>query len=288
MVSPLLAASPKLFATTPYEMVSSSRVQYSVNAYSFNELLKSGEMTLHDMMDFAAEIGLNAVDLTGYYFEGYPDVPDEASLYEMKKRALKLGLNITWTGVRNNFADPNIEARKADKEIIKNWLAVSAKLGASIMRVFPGKGKYDGYTKEEVKKWMALDLKECAQAAKEKGVLIGLQHHNDFLFAAEEVIDMLERVDSDWLGLILDTGSVRQGDPYAEIQKLAPYADYWFVKELVYADGVAEPVNMERIAEIVKSTNYTGYISFESLKAKDPKKVVSTMFKDFQSAYHKS
>ena len=178
-------------------------------------------------------------------------------------------------------------ARAADIEMVKNWLQVSSKLGASIMRIFAGTGTYEGYSKEEVKKWMVLDFKECAAQAEKTGVIAGLQHHNDFLFEADEVIDILKRVDSEWFGLILDIGSLRRGDPYTEIEKLAPYANYWFIKELVYVNGIAEPVDMKKIAKILKDVNYKGYISFESLTKGDPKQIVTSMYTDFIGAYDK-
>lgn len=46
-----------------------------------------------------------------------------------------------------------------------------------------------------------------------------MQHHNEFLYKADEVIKVLKRVNSEWFGLILDIGSVRRGDPYEEIKK---------------------------------------------------------------------
>ncbi|WP_235294844.1 sugar phosphate isomerase/epimerase family protein [Portibacter lacus] len=286
-ITPVLLGSRNLF-TSPLDNTSAtSRLQYSVNAYTFNDLLKSGEMSFFDMMDFAASLGLNAVDLTGYYFSGYPKIPDDKTLFQLKKKALQLGLNISWTGVRNDFTNPDKTARASDIELIKNWLQVSSKLGASIMRIFAGKGKYEGYTKDQVKSWMVSDFKECAEYAEEIGVIAAMQHHNDFLYTADEVIDILKRVDSEWFGLILDIGSLRQGDPYEEIEKLAPYANYWFIKELVYVDGVAEPVNMKKIATILKDTNYTGYISFESLTDGDSKQIVTSMFNDFRSEYEK-
>lgn len=155
------------------------------------------------------------------------------------------------------------------------------------MRIFPGNGKHEGYSRDEVKKWMVSDFQECAQYAEKTGVIVGMQHHNDFLYEADEIIDILKRVDSDWFGLILDIGSLRRGDPYKEIQKLAPYANYWFIKELVYVDGIAEPVDMTKIAIILKDVNYTGYISFESLTDGDPKQIVTSMFNDFKTAYEK-
>jgi len=86
---------------------------------------------------------------------------------------------------------------------------------------------------------------------------------------------------------VCNIGSLRRGDPYKEIQKLAPYANYWFIKELVYVDGIAEPVNMKKIATILKEVNYTGYISFESLTDGDPKQIVTSMVNDFKTEYEK-
>ena len=286
-IAPVVIGAPSLLTNPLRTTASTTRLQYSVNAYTFNDLLKSGEMTFTDMMEFAADIGLNAVDLTGYYFSDYPTIPDDKTLFQLKKKALQLGLNISWTGVRNNFVKPDKASREADIEMIKNWLTVSSKLGASIMRIFAGKGKHQGYSREEVKEWMVADFQKCATYAAEVGVMAGMQHHNDFLYEADEVIDILKRVNSDWLGLILDIGSLRRGNPYAEIRKLAPYANYWFIKEFVYVDGVAEPVNMQKIASILKEVDYRGYISFESLTEGDPKQIVTSMFEDFQTEYNK-
>ena len=155
------------------------------------------------------------------------------------------------------------------------------------MRVFVGKGKHEGYSREEVKKWIVSDFQASASYAEKIGVMIGMQHHNDFLYEAEEVIDILKRVNSEWFGLILDIGSLRRGDPYEEIRKLAPYANYWFIKELVYVDGVAQAVNMKKIATLLKEVNYAGYISFESLTDGDPKQIVTSMVNDFRAVYEK-
>jgi sugar phosphate isomerase/epimerase len=290
-ITPLLLSSGSVLSNSLLEnslsaTKTTAKVKFSVNAYTFNDLLRSGKMNFYDMMEFAADLGLDAVDLTGYYFSTYPNIPYNETLFQHKKRALELGLNITWTGVRNSFITPNKASRTSDIKLIKEWLEVSSKLGASIMRVFPGFGKHKGATKDEVKAWMVADFKECAQYAEQTGVLLGMQHHNEFLYKADEVLDILQRVDSEWFGLILDVGSLRRGNPYEEISKLAPYANYWFLKELVYVDGVPEQVNMKKIAAIIKESNYKGYISFESLTEGNPKEIVTRMFNDFKNAYN--
>lgn len=264
------------------------RIRYSVNAYSFNTMFRNGQMTFFDMMDFAADIGLDAVDLTGYYFSTYPEVPADAELFHLKRKALKLGLDISWTGIRNDFVNPDALARKADSLLIKNWLTASAKLGAPIMRIFAGTHKHEGFTREAVKEWMVEEFKTCAKYGAETGVLPALQHHNDFLFTSEEIIDILQRVNSDWFGLILDVGSLRKYDPYAEISKLLPFADYIFIKEFVYINGQATPIDMSKMAAILHESDYSGYISFESLsQTKDPREIVKTMYRNFKMAFEK-
>jgi sugar phosphate isomerase/epimerase len=250
-------------------------------------MLRSGEMTFFDLMEFAAEIGLNAVDLTGYYFHSYPEIPQNSELFRLKRRALELGLNISWTGVRNNFVNPDPDSRKADSDLIRKWLTVSTKLGASIMRVFTGKHSYDGFTKNQVKEWLVEEYKICAGYGEESGGVVGLQNHNEFLFQSDEIIDLLKRVDSEWFGLILDIGSLHAANPYDEIEKLAPYANYWFIKEHVFPNGIKTAVDMAKLATIIKNQGYQGYISFESLSEGDPKQIVSSMFNAFKAEYEK-
>jgi sugar phosphate isomerase/epimerase len=253
------------------------RLRYSVNAYSFNDKLRNGEMTLFDMMEYAADIGLDAVDLTGYYFSSYPDVPANKELYQLKRKALELGLDISWTGIRNDFTNPDPTSRAADRELIRKWLTASSKLGSPLMRVFAGTNKHEGYPREKVKEWLVEEFKICAQYGEETGVLPALQHHNDFLFTSDEVIDILKRVDSEWFGLILDVGSLSASDPYEEIARLVPYADYCFIKEHVHPSGIATPVDMKKIAQILRNGDYSGYVSFESLSDGDPKQIVKKM-----------
>ncbi|MFD0796566.1 sugar phosphate isomerase/epimerase family protein [Maribacter chungangensis] len=287
---PALAVAPGLFAASSSKRVApvsmKQRVQYSANAYSFNDEFKSGKMDLFDMMEFAADIGLHAVDLTSYYFSSYPNLPDTAEIFALKKRALELGLNISWTGVRNNFVTADVAAREKDRQMIKDWLAVSSQIGSSILRMFTGRNIPEGYTKDQVKEWLVEEYKLCAQYGAKVGVIAALQNHNEFLFTADEVIDVLKQVDSEWFGLILDISGLRTtDDPYAEAEKLAPYADYWFIKEHVYHNQVQKTTDMAKMASMIKKQGFQGYVSFESLSDGDPKEIVKNMLMDFKREF---
>jgi hypothetical protein len=95
--------------------------------------------------------------------------------------------------------------------------------------------------------------------------VVGLQQHNDFLKTAAETIRVIEAVDSEWFASILDIGSLRSGDPYAEIEKLVPYAVSWQIKEEVGRNGKPEPTDLARIKAIIDSHGYRGYVPFEAL-----------------------
>ncbi len=180
-------------------------------------------------------------------------------------------MGISGTGVRNDFAVADAGARKADVQMVKDWIVVASKLGAPVIRVFSGPKRPEGHSFDEAVEWMVADFKECAACGKQHGVVVGLQQHNDFLKTADEAIRVINAVDSEWFGSILDIGSLRQGDPYAEIEKLVPYAVSWQIKENVGRNGKEEPTDLRKIKAIIDRSGYRGYVPFEALGAGDPR-----------------
>ena len=83
------------------------KFKISLNVYSFNGPLMDGSIDLFDVLDFCAENNFDAIDPTGYYFPGYPEVPTDDFMREFKRKAFLLGLDISGTGVRNDFANPD-------------------------------------------------------------------------------------------------------------------------------------------------------------------------------------
>ena len=247
------------------------KLKLGLNACSFDKQLKAGSMTLADAIHFCAQQGVDAIDPTGYYFPGYPKVPSDDYIYELKRTAFVNGVSISGTGVRNNFAVADASARKADVQMVKDWIVVASKLGAPVIRVFSGPQRPEGHSFEEAMEWMVADFKECAAFGKQHGVVVGLQQHNDFLKTADETIRVIRAVDSEWFGSILDIGSLRQGDPYAEIEKVVPYAVSWQIKENVGRNSKEEPTDLRKIKAIIDRSGYRGYVPFEALGAGDPR-----------------
>jgi len=249
------------------------KVRLSCNLYSFNEpLLQKRTMTLEEALDFCAELGFDAVDPTGYYFPGYPQAPPDAYLYAIKNRALRLGLDVSGTGVGNDFTLADPAKRAAEVALVKRWVDVAAKLGASMVRVFGGRGVPEGHAEAEVTGWVVEHIRECVAYGAGRGVAIVLQHHDDLLKTAAQTLAVLERIDSEWFGLNVDVGSLRTtDDPYSEIARLAPHAYTWQLKEQVYRKGVAEDVDVAKIVRILRDVGYRGYVPLETLGAGDPR-----------------
>ena len=259
---------------------SGTRVRLGLNAYSFNEPLRAGTMTLDDLVDFCAQHGVDGLDATGYYFPGYPKVPDDAFLYRLKRRAFVNGATISGTGVRNDFAVEDPAARQRDVQMVKDWIEAAAKLGADVVRIFAGAKVPDGGTFERTLEWMVPDIKACVDHGRQHGVIVGLQNHNDFVKTADETIRIVEAVSSEWFGVILDIGSLRQGDPYAEIERLVPYAVTWQLKESVWQGGKEVPTDVGRIKAIIDKAGYRGFLPIETLGPGDPREKVTRFLAD--------
>jgi len=273
----ILLSATSLFAQDNLQIVRTggARIKVSLNAYSFTKPLLDfakgrgnglSGMTIFQFMDWAAANGFDAVDLTGYFFPGYPEVPSDEYINSIKKYAFQLGLDISGTGVRNDFADPDPAKRAADVKHVKEWIDVAVKLGAPVIRVFSGPIPA-GYENrwDDIAKYMSESLRECAEYGKLRGVLVGVQNHGDFLKTADETIKLVKMVNSPWLGIINDTGYFITEDPYVDIAKCMPYTVNFQLKESVF--GAASPIkiDLKRIMEILKNSGYRGYIPIETL-----------------------
>lgn len=278
-----------LFLVTSFPLAGMSQQKFptklktSLNAYSFNGPLMAGEMNLDDLLEYCAANQFDAVDITAYYFPGYPEIPSDEYLYHIKQKAFLLGLDISGTGVRNDFTDPDPAKRKASVELVKNWILAAEKLGIPVIRVFSGTADVEDIPREKVIEYMVTDLKECVEFGEAHGVIVGIQNHHDFLKTADQTLEIIKRVNSDWFGLILDIGSFRT-DAYKEIEKAIPYAVSWQLKEKLYINGIEQKTDLDKLMAIIQKSSYRGYIPLETLGEGDPKVKVQLFLKEIRKA----
>jgi len=77
---PAIASTGFAFTGSPISVQSPKAIQRlkpGLNAYSFNAQLMNGSMSISDMLEFCADTGFDAVDITGYYFKDYPQPPSD-------------------------------------------------------------------------------------------------------------------------------------------------------------------------------------------------------------------
>ncbi|MCX6952866.1 MAG: sugar phosphate isomerase/epimerase [Verrucomicrobia bacterium] len=299
-VSAGLAPADAAYAPVPRH--SGSHLRTSLNAYSFSDLLTANAkdsakgLDLFQVCDFAAKVGFDAVDLTGYFFPGYPQAPDAAYLIRLKRHAFNLGLDISGTGVRNDFTAADPATRATGVECIKTWIEVAAKLGAPTVRAFadcqaPFKTWQQASAnapREKVEAWMADAIRECAEHGKKFGVIVAVQNHGDFIATGAEHLSLLKRVDHEWCAALVDTGKYLSPDPYADIALLAPYAVNWQIKETMQSTLKSPRVDLKKLVTIIRQSGYRGYVPIETLamgrKDYDPSAEVTTMLTDLRSA----
>ena len=279
-VASFLGLFPSLNAETlPLKRVAGSFLRTSLNAYSFDALLKlhlkdpTQGLDLFSLCEFAAQNDFSAVDLTGYYFPDYPNVPSDDYINRLKKHLHTLGLNVSGTGIRNDFTSSDKKVREEGVRITKSWIEVAAKLGAPVIRVFadsqsPSKNwkESSGNAKrEEVEEWMTENLKECATHAESHGVILGIQNHGDFIASGEEHLRLINKVNSSWCGPIVDTGRYVTADPYADISMVAPYAVNWQIKTHTGNKTTSPRTDITKLVGVIRSSGYRGFLPIETL-----------------------
>lgn len=263
-------------------------LKISLNAYSFDKPLRAGSMTIDDLLDFCAAKGFDGVDLTGYYFPGYPQVPSDDYIYHVKQKAFRLGLGISGTGVKNDFTWSDASKRVGEKQLVKDWIVVAEKLGSPIVRIFAGTLSKEQYKWEDRAKWIADDIRECAEFGKKHGVMTAMQNHNDFIKTSSDVEKMLKMVNSEWNGLLLDIGSYHSADPYKDIALNAKHAISWQLKEKVYINDNQVDTDYNKVISIVKECGYKGYLPLETLGEGDPAVKVEALFKKVKDVLNNS
>ncbi len=234
-------------------------------AYSYRDLLTSGDMSLESFLDAAVEIGCDGVELTQYYFgEETPEY-----LNHVKREAFRRGLDVAGTAVGGNFSAASADARARQIEHVKDWLAKSARLGSPVLRVFAG-GCPEGIDEEQARRWVREGLDGCLEAARQHGVVLALENHGGLTASADGTLDLLAPfADEPWIGLNLDLGNFT-GDIYAQYARCAPHAVTAHAKVSVAQGDGRELVDYGRALRVLRQGGYRGYLSIEYEEPGDP------------------
>jgi sugar phosphate isomerase/epimerase len=256
-------------AIEPIARKGPARPKVGICAYSYRQALtrKEAPMSLEAFLEKAAELDVEGVELTSYYF---PKDTSPAFLRGIRARAFALGLDVAGTAVGNNFCLPAGPERDKQVALVKTWVDHSEALGAPVIRIFAG-SKPKNQSDEETHKVLVSTIEECCAYAGEHGIYLALENHGGPTATAEGTLKILRDVKSPWFGANLDAGNYHSADPYAEIAATAPYAITTHIKAEVSAAGQKpQPADYKRIAKILREAGYRGYLSLEFEAKEDP------------------
>ncbi|MGM0377959.1 MAG: sugar phosphate isomerase/epimerase family protein [Bacteroidota bacterium] len=258
----LAAINPvRAFASPQKAKINDSRIKLSLAAYSFNSQFRNGELTMEEFIDYCDKLNLDGTELTSYFF----DSEEDSYLLGLRNKCFHLGLNISGTAIGNNFVTPDIDERQEQINEAKEWIDKAAILGAPSIRVFGGGNIPDGYSEEDAYNWVIPSLQECVDYASEKGIVLAIENHGGFPTTSEQVIRIIQEIDSPWFGANLDTGNF-SGDWYRQMAEIIPYAVVVQLKVNVRStvkDGKPVTTDAERVVRMLKNEGYRRYLVLE-------------------------
>jgi sugar phosphate isomerase/epimerase len=253
---------------------------YSFRQY-FNHADPAKRITIFDFVDYCADHGCQGAEVTRYYFP--KDVTTDF-LLQVRRLAFLRGIDLSGTAVGNSFTLPKGEKRDREIAGVKAWVDRAAIMGAPHIRVFAGSA--GGLPKSEAKSLCIAALEECAEYAGKKGIFLGLENHGGIVAEPAEILEIVQAVQSPWLGINLDTGNFNTDDPYRDLALCVPYAvNVQFKSEITVARRKRELADFPRLVNILRNANYQGYVALEYEAAEDPYQAVPGLLKQMKALF---
>jgi len=115
--------------------------------------------------------------------------------------------------------------------------------------------------------------------------MLALENHWGLARTPEGLLRILDRIQSPWLGGLMDTGNFLE-EPYAKLRAIAPKTVY--VQAKTYQGGgkwYTLELDYQRIAAILREVNYTGYVALEFEGNANPDRAVPESIRMLREAF---
>ncbi|QDV63961.1 Xylose isomerase-like TIM barrel [Crateriforma conspicua] len=257
-------------AREPIQRTGPSRLKLALAAYSFRQYFSymkgkkkqpqsdGPAMDMEGFLQYCADHGCDGAELTSYFFR---NDPDRDYFLDLKRSAFLKGLAISGTAIGNNFTVGRGERLESEIAAAKQWIDHAAVLGAPHIRFFAGTGAQ--IDKEPARIDEAIEaLEQCAEHAANHGIMLGVENHGNL--TSDQMLTIMQRVSSPWVGMNLDTGNFFSDDPYGDLEKCVGYAVNVQVKVVMRSpDRTKSPADLKRIAAILRDGGYQGFVNLE-------------------------
>ncbi|MCW5981062.1 MAG: sugar phosphate isomerase/epimerase [Bryobacteraceae bacterium] len=228
-------------------------------------------MTLEDFLARARELHVDGVSLESCFFPS----ADPGYLRNLKGMLDDLAMDrvYAWGHPDGLEGGANTEAYRDMLESLPR----AAAIGASIMRVVGSSLRFRHLPHAPQLDRLAGLFRDAVRAAQDHGIRLAVENHIDF--TASEILQLLDDVDSPWLGLNFDTGNFLRllDDPVKGMRMLAPRvyathikdlkprrgvpADEWyFFSSTPVGDGL---VDVEALVRLLAGAGYDGMLAVE-------------------------
>lgn len=255
----------------------------AVSTYSFWQFRHEKFRDIAACIDQAADMGFDGVEIL------HRQMTDEspATLQKFKRRAFLHGLDLSGFSTHQGFLNPDREVRRKNIQTTIRQIELAYAMGIPTMRVNTGtwgtRKNFDelmkfrgveeplkGHTDEDGFRWVIESLEACLPTAEKCGVILGLENHWGLGRTPEGILRVVDTLHSPWLRVTLDTGNFLE-DPYDKLKKLADKTVLLQAKTY-YGGGMWYTLDLDypRIAGILRSAGYRGYVSLEFEGKDDP------------------
>lgn len=251
-------------------------------AYSYSKLLKADKMTMEDVIRKAVELGIDGVDMTGYWFKS----TEPSYLASLRHLAHKNGVCFSGAATGASTVQSDAGRRAQVLEDIKKWTDITEALGAPHLRVFAGKMP-SGATVQQGIQWTVETLKAACEYAGRKGITLGVENHEGITQNADVCVELVHRIDSPYFGINLDITNfiaTPQADAYAQIEATLPYATHSHIRD-VFENGQA--VDFDHVWPLFARANYKGFMSAEYEGEEDPSTAVPKLVEKIKTLCRK-
>jgi sugar phosphate isomerase/epimerase len=238
-------------------------------------------MTYEDAVRTVADLGLEGLDLTGYWVPPLlkfpagirsqvisemvretPANPTTQWMASLRNTAYKNGVHVYSVGSPVKMAQPTPELRQKEVAFAKKWIDIAEHLGAGHVRVFAGSIP-TGATEEQAVDWCVAVFKQALDYAGSKGILLGVEDDDEMTRTSDQLLNILKKADHPFARINCDCGNFRK-DGYKEVERVAPYAAATHVKtNMSTPDGKREPADWVKLFGILANGGYRGYVSIE-------------------------
>lgn len=229
-------------------------------------------MLLEDFLDRAKQLGVDGVSIESCFV---PNKDDEGYLKSIKDRLDDFQFDRVWA-----WGHPDgLEGGKNEDEYQEMLRAFqhAEQIGAKVMRVVGSSLMFRFEDHQQQIRRLARMFNEAIPAAQDHDVKMAIENHIDF--TGDEILQLLEEVDSPYLGLNFDTGNFARllDDPVKAMDKLAPHTlathikdlkinadadvdDWYFFSTAPVGDGFIDNL---ALARKLKQANYQGFLAME-------------------------